>query len=256
MMDLTRTAVITGGSSGIGKAIVKRLARDGYRVAFTGLTPMRVSQTVSELESEIENADIMGRAFDIREAGRIQSFFDEVQHKFGDAGILINNAAISPKENGSRIPTHKLTLAQFEDVIAANLTAPLLCTQRVLPGMMQARFGRIIMIGSLAARTVPKFAGSAYVASKAGLAGLARALVGEYAAFGITTNIVSPGNVATRMISGNSPAAMQAAVDRIPAGRLGMPEDFPGIVAFLCSQEAAFINGATIDVTGGEYVPA
>lgn len=256
MTDLRKTAVVTGGSSGIGKAIVKRLARDGYRVAFTGLTPTRVSQTISEIESEIENAAVMGRAFDIKEPARIQSFFDEIQQKFGDVGILINNAAISPKENGLRIATHKLTLAQFEEVIATNLTAPLLCTQRVLPGMMQARFGRIIMIGSLAARAIPKFAGSAYVASKAGLAGLARALVGEYASFGITTNIVSPGNVATRMTGGNSASAMQAATDLIPAGRLGLPEDFPGIVAFLCSEQAAFINGATIDVTGGEYVPA
>lgn len=256
MADLRKTAVVTGGSSGIGKAIVRRLAQDGFQVAFTGLTPARVGQTLSEMQSAFGDVDVMGRAFDIKEAGQVGEFFDEVQSRLGDVGILINNAAISPKENGVRTPTHRLSLPQFEEVIATNLTAPLLCTQRVLPGMMDAKFGRIIMIGSLAARTIPKFAGSAYVASKAGLAGLARALAGEYASFGITANVISPGNVATGMTSGNAPAAMQAAVERIPAGRLGAPEDFPGIIAFLCSSEAAFINGATIDVTGGEYVPA
>jgi 3-oxoacyl-[acyl-carrier protein] reductase len=257
MTDLRRTAVVTGGSSGIGKEIVRRFARDGYRVAFLGRAQDRVTQTLRTTETEAAaGAEVIGRVCDLKDQSALGAFFDEVGQRFGPIGTLVNNAAISPKENGVKVPTHKLALAQFEEVIAINLTAPLLCAQRVLPGMMEARFGRIIMVGSQAARTVPVLAGSAYAASKAGLAGLARALVSEYASCGITINIVSPGNVATAMTGGDGSAAMKAAISRIPAGRVGTPEDFPGLIAFLCSEEASFINGATIDVTGGEYVPA
>jgi 3-oxoacyl-[acyl-carrier protein] reductase len=256
MNDLKRTAVITGGSSGIGKAIVRRLARDGYRVAFVGVTPGKVSATLDEFVQEMPDARLLGRACDVKDGDVMAAFFDEVEQHFGPVGVLVNNAAVSPKENGVKIPTHRLPLAQFEEVIATNLTSPLRCVQRVLPGMMEARFGRIVMIGSQAARTVPVLAGSAYVASKAGLAGLARALVGEYAAYGITANVVSPGNVATGMTGGDGSTSMMAAAARIPAGRVGKPEDFPGLIAFLASEEASFVNGATIDVTGGEYVAA
>jgi 3-oxoacyl-[acyl-carrier protein] reductase len=256
MTGSSRTAVITGGSSGIGKEVVRRFVRDGHRVAFLGMTPGHVAETLEDMESEAQSAEIIGRTCDLRDHRAIGAFFDEVGQRLGAVDILVNNAAISPKENGVKIPTHKLTLAQFEEVIAVNLTAPLLCVQRVLPAMMAARFGRIVVIGSQAARTIPVLAGSAYVASKAGLSGLTRALVAEYAGYGITINTVSPGNVATKMTGGDGSAAMKAAVARIPAGRVGAPEDFPGLIAFLCSEEASFINGAVIDVTGGEYVPA
>jgi len=256
MTDLRKTVVVTGGSSGIGKEIVHRFASENYRVAFVGFTPERVSETVTDVKAKFQNADVIGRAFDLKDALAIQNFFDEVNRKFGDVGILVNNAGVSPKENGEKVPTHRLTRSQFDDVIAINLTAPLLCVQHVLPAMMAAEFGRIIMIGSLAARSLPRLAGSAYTVSKAGLGGLARALVGEYGRYGITTNVISPGNIATGMTGGADSPQMQAAVERIPTGRIGAPDDFPGIVSFLCSEEAAFINGACIDVTGGEYVPA
>lgn len=253
-MNLKKTVVITGGSSGIGKAIVKRFILEGYRVAFIGTNQRRIQQTLSEIDAEFNNPLIIGRQVDLRKPVKIKSFFNEVQSVFGEVGTLINNAGISPKEGGVKVPTHTLKRADFDDVISVNLTAPLLCVQEVLPAMMNAKFGRIIMVGSMAARCLPKFAGSAYVSSKAGLAGLGRSLASEYGSFGITTNIVSPGNVASTMTGNSNSPQNFSAVKNIPVGRIGLPGDYPGLIMYLCSDEAGFINGATIDVTGGEYV--
>jgi 3-oxoacyl-[acyl-carrier protein] reductase len=251
--DFHKTVVVTGGSSGIGRAIVIRMARDGYRVAFLGTSEERVRESLTAARAA-PHARVMGRVCDLRSPEAITGFFNEVRAEFGDVGALINNAGISPKEDGVRIASHAVSRAAFEDVLKVNLLAPLSCTQQVLPAMMQRRFGRIVMIGSIAARALPRFAGSAYVSSKAGLAGLARSLASEYGRYNITTNVVSPGNVATGMTGDSSSPQNAASIERIPAGRIGLPDDFPSLIAYLCSEQSGFINGATIDVTGGEYV--
>jgi 3-oxoacyl-[acyl-carrier protein] reductase len=253
--DFRKTVVVTGGSSGIGRAIVMRLARDGFRVAFVGTDAARVreSETAARVAAQ---SDVMGRVCDLRSADAIAGFFAEVRETFGEVGALINNAGVSPKLNGVKIPSHVVSRAAFADVLNVNLLAPLSCAQQVLPAMMQRRFGRIVMIGSIAARALPRFAGSAYVTSKAGIGGLARSLAAEYGRYGITTNVVSPGNVATGMTGDLTSPQNSASIERIPAGRIGLPEDFSGLIAYLCSEQSGFVNGATIDVTGGEYVTA
>ena len=254
MSNIDRTAVVTGGSSGIGRAVVHSFLEKGYRVAFLGFTKSRVDQVIADTPLENARSRLYGAAVDLRNPGEIEGFFGRVQGKFGNVDVLVNSAGVSPKVNGVRIPTHDLTREQFDDVCRVNLTAPFLCTQQVLPSMMKNRFGRIVMIGSVAARGLPRFAGSAYVAAKAGLAGLTRALVSEYSEFGITFNTVSPGNVASRMTGARDSEQNSKAVARIPLGRIGEPADFGELCVFLASDDAAFITGATIDVTGGEYL--
>ena len=255
MSELRRTAVVTGGSAGIGFAIVERLLCDGYRVGFFGSNARRVEAARTQLLSAgISEADCFAQAVDLRSAAAIENFFAETVERFGPAALLVNNAGISPKQDGRRIPAHETPLAQWQDVMAVNLTGAFLCCQQVLPAMKASGYGRIVMIGSIAARSWPRFAGAAYVASKAGLAGLTRSLATEYGGLGITTNTVAPGNIATGMTGDPDSPQNRAALQQIPAGRLGLPRDLPGIVAFLCSEEAGFINGATIDVTGGEYM--
>jgi 3-oxoacyl-[acyl-carrier protein] reductase len=122
--------------------------------------------------------------------------------------------------------------------------------------MRQAGFGRIILIGSLAGRTRPRIAGGAYAASKAALAGLMRALVGSYGPFGITINLVAPGRILTPLTGDPDTPANREAVGRIPSARLGTPEDIAASVAFLASEDAGFVNGAILDINGGEYAPA
>jgi len=255
MNSIQKNAIVTGGTTGIGLGIVLRLLEEGFKVGFFGSSYDRTeSARMKVLEAGFAETDFIASSIDLREHQQIIDFFDAFRAKFGPIGALINNAAISPKINGKRVPLHEAALELWQDVLNVNLTSAFLCTQQVLPEMMVAKFGRIVMVGSIAARALPKFAGSAYVASKAGLGGLARSVASEYASYGVTANTIAPGNVATEMTGGmNSPQNITAAKN-IPAGRIGVPNDFVGLIAFLCSQEAAFINGATIDVTGGEYI--
>ncbi len=256
MTEEEGVAVVTGGSAGIGLAIVERLLQTGYRVAYCSRNPDRLTAAERFLATRHPDAQCLARAVDLRVSAQIPQYFDDVAAALGSVSVLINNAGISPKVDGRRVPFHQVTQDEWQDVLAVNLTGAMLCTQAVLPGMLERRFGRVIMIGSSAARTLPRFAGSAYVASKAALSGLTRSLAGEYGAYGITANTVAPGNVASGMTGDPGSTQNREAASRIPLGRVGEPPDIAGIVAFLCSREAAFINGATIDATGGEYVTA
>ena len=249
-------AVVTGGSAGIGLAIVERLLGAGHRVAYCGSSADRIAAAEDRLAIRFPEARRLARAVDLRSAEEISDFIDRVAARLGPVSVLVNNAGISPKVDGNRVPFHQMALEQWHDVLAVNLTGAMLCTQAVLPGMMDRHYGRIVMIGSQAARGLPRIAGSAYVASKAALAGLARSLAAEYGAFGITANTVAPGTVATAMTGGAGSPRNREAATRIPAGRVGEPDDIAGIVAVLCARNAGFINGATVDATGGEYVPA
>ncbi len=244
-------AVVAGGTSGIGRATVLRLLREGFRVAYFGVSAEHLQETERALEAP---RDAFGALVDVRDPRQIGAFFDNAADRFGDISALVYATGISPKKDGRRVPLHHIEAAEWANVLSVNLTGALLCCQCALPGMIERRHGRIVMIGSIAARAAPRFAGASYVASKAGLAGLTRVLAAEYAADGISANTVSPGNVATAMTGDITSPQNQEAARRIPAGRLGMPEDLAGIVTFLCSWEAGYINGATIDVTGAEYV--
>ncbi|MEW7009091.1 SDR family NAD(P)-dependent oxidoreductase [Lentilitoribacter sp. EG35] len=247
--------IVTGGTTGIGLAIVLRLLQDEYNVGFFGSSEERVKAAVKTAQNHGFSEDVfLARRVDLRAHEQIGSFVKEFNNQFGPVGGLVNSAGISPKLDGKRIPLHETSIENWQDVFDVNLISALICLQHVLPSMMEKKFGRIVMIGSVASRALPRFAGCAYVASKAGLGGLARSVASEYAVFGITANTVAPGNIATEMTGGiNSPQNLAAAMN-IPAGRIGEPEDLAGIVAFLCSKEARFINGATIDVTGAEYI--
>ncbi|UCI31902.1 SDR family NAD(P)-dependent oxidoreductase [Mesorhizobium sp. B4-1-4] len=252
---LEKVAVVSGGTSGIGFAVVRRLLKEGFRVGFFGSSAEKVQSARSELlGAGIDKENFVACPVDLRHEEKIDEFFDMVVARFGVIGALVNNAGISPKRDGKKIPLHETLLSEWRDVIEVNLTSSLTCTQKVLPSMIAARYGRIVMMGSIAARALPRFAGTAYVASKAGLAGLARGLTSEYAAFGIVTNTLCPGNIATGMTGDVGSPQNVAAALTIPAGRIGLPDDLSGLVALLCSPEAEFINGATIDVTGGEYI--
>ncbi|MBY3325669.1 SDR family oxidoreductase, partial [Rhizobium laguerreae] len=149
-----------------------------------------------------------------------------------------------------------LTLEEWNDVLAVNVTGTMLCCRAVLPGMKKSGFGRIILVGSLAGRTRPRIAGASYAASKAALSGLSRVLVSQYGPYGITSNVVAPGRILTPLTGSPESKINVDALARIPAGRLGMPEDVAAVIAFLVSEDAGFVNGAIIDVNGGEFAPS
>lgn len=221
-------------------------------MAFTGSTSTHVDKALGEFDAG--DQAVLGQVVDVRDRDGLLRFISSLNEEWGSVSALVYSAGISPKRDGERVPVGEIDMDEWNDVLTVNLTGALLCVQAVLPGMVERKSGRIVMIGSMAARAVPRFAGASYVASKAGLAGLARSIAVEYGASGITANTVSPGNVASNMTGDAHSPQNQAAAARIPVGRIGLPEDFAGVVAFLCSREAAFINGVTIDVTGGEAV--
>ena len=251
----SRTALVSGGATGIGYSIVSRLLYDGYNVAFFSSNEGRVRDAKHRLLSAgFSEERILAKCADLKNSSDVGTFFEAVAHRFGWVDTYVNNAGISPKDNGKRIPLHLTTDELWSEVQHVNLTSAFLGAKHVLPRMIENQFGRIIFVGSIAARVRPKFAGGAYVASKAGLHGLTRAIATEYAEYGITANTVAPGNIATDMTGGPASPQNLLAVKTIPAGRIGVPDDLAGIVAFLSSEEAGFINGTTIDVTGAEYI--
>lgn len=250
-----RVAVVSGGSTGIGLAVVEALLAESYRVAFFSHQADRVDAARRALAIQFPRAELLADVADLRDAAAIRAFFARVADRWGAIDALACNAGISPKRPGGRVPVADVDRAEWDDVLAVNLTGALLCCQSALPGMAARRSGRIVLIGSVAGRTLPRIAGAAYTVSKAGLVGLARSIVSEYARHGITANTVCPGRIVTEMTGAPDSPANRAALERIPIGRLGEPRDVARAVAFLLRPESDFINGAVLDVNGGEFAP-
>ncbi|CAH1650899.1 3-oxoacyl-ACP reductase FabG [Chelatococcus asaccharovorans] len=249
-------AVVSGGSSGIGLAAAKALLAEGWAVGLFSQQRTHVDSARETLAAQFGDDRLLAATLDLREPAAIADFFGEVSGRFGRIDALVSNAGFSPKRPGGRTPLGEIPLAEWNDVLSVNLTGALLCCQAVLPGMVERRHGRIILIGSIAGRTTPRIASASYVASKAALAGLARSIVSEYSEYGITANTICPGRILTEMTGQASSPTNQSALSRIPVRRLGQPEDIARAVVFLASPEAGFVNGAVLDINGGEFAPA
>jgi 3-oxoacyl-[acyl-carrier protein] reductase len=255
--EFAGVAVVTGGATGIGFATVAQLIEAGWRVAFFSQTGERVEAAAADLHTRFPQSEIHAETVDLRDEDGIRRFFANVRARWGTVSALVCNAGYSPKgPGGQRTPLGDLPFAEWEDVIRVNLTGAFLCCREVLPGMVEARRGRIVLVGSLAARTLPKIAGASYVASKSALAGLTRSIVSDYSAHGITANTICPGRILSEMTGPPDAPGNSAALARIPIGRLGRPDDVARVVTFLVHPASDFINGAVFDVNGGEFVPA
>ena len=215
-------AVVTGGTRGIGAAIADRLEADGWDVARLG----RADADVSDREA-------------------VQAAFARVRVSRGPILALINNAGI--RADGLAI---SMDHDDWSSVVDTNLTGAFNCTKAALPDMLKARFGRIVNVSSVVAvRANPGQAN--YVAAKAGLLGLTRTVAREMARKGVTCNAITPGFIATDMTAELIQSANGELAAAIPAGRVGQPEEVAAAVSFLVSDEAAYVNGATLSVDGG-----
>ena len=250
-----KLAVVTGGSSGIGLTTASSLLDRGYKVAIFGQREDHVTAAEQLLSKRFGDESIFAQTVDLTVPAEVQRFFHALECVWALPDILICNAGISPKSAGGPTPFTQITIEEWQSVLAVNLTGAMLCCQAVLPHMIDHSFGRIVFVSSIAGRTIPRIAGSAYAASKSALAGLARSLVAVSSGHGTTINLVAPGRIATEMAGPPDSEINRAALARIPVGRIGRPEDVAAAICFLVSEQAGFINGAILDVNGGEFAP-
>lgn len=253
MTDASRgIALVTGAASGIGKAIAQALLRGDCRVVAVDRQPTAWASACSSATGERLYAVVA----DITDHAAMRGLKDEVERRWGPVSILVNNAAISPKQaNGYSAGIIEITQTEWNTVFQVNLTAALVLCQEFLPGMRRQGWGRIINITSLAGRTKSISAGASYMASKSGLIGLTRAIAAEMGPFGITANCVAPGRIVTEMSMTAGAEANAKIAEQVPVRRLGRSEEVAEAVVYLAGERAGYVNGAVIDINGGMFMP-
>jgi 3-oxoacyl-[acyl-carrier protein] reductase len=241
-----RTAFVTGASRGIGNACAKTLAQAGYGVVLAA----RSKEKLEEAAAEIARAG--GEAFvvsmDLSDQQSIAAAFGKAAKEFGRIDILVNNAGIT--KDGLAV---RMKLQHWESVIQTNLSGAFYAIQQVLQGMMKERWGRIVNISSVVGEKGNPGQAN-YVASKAGLIGLTKALAQEVGSRNITVNAVAPGFIGTDMTNELSDELKQKMIEATPLKRMGTAEEIAAAVKFLVSDDAAFITGHVLDVNGGIYM--
>jgi 3-oxoacyl-[acyl-carrier protein] reductase len=241
-----KVALVTGASQGIGWDIAQALVVAGAKVAVAARTEEKLALLVGEIQTA--GGEAIAVKMDVADAEQVKAGFKQVIDKFGRLDILVNNAAIT--RDGLAV---RMKADDWDAVIRTNLTGAHLCIQQALGTMMRARAGRIINVSSVVAQMGN--AGQAnYVAAKAGLIGLTKAIAMEIASRNITVNAVAPGFIDTPMTSVLSDKVKEELKARIPLGRLGVPREVAASIVFLASEEAAYITGHVLDVNGGMYL--
>ncbi|OBI80344.1 SDR family NAD(P)-dependent oxidoreductase [Mycobacterium sp. 1245805.9] len=246
--SVDKIAIVTGGASGIGLGIARRLARDGAKVAIFDLDIAAADDAATKIIAEGGTA--MAVQVDVSDRGRIQDAADLVRQAFGPITVLINNAGMEGFQ-----PFLKITPEKWDRLLAVNLTGTFHCCQIVLPDMIATGWGRIVNISSSSTHGGQPFMAH-YVASKSGVVGLTKSLALEFGPKGITVNTIPPGFIDTPMTrrneaEGNLGDTVEHHAEKTPVRRAGRPEDIAAACAFLVSEEAGYITGQIIGVNGG-----
>ena len=242
MFDLTgKTALVTGATGGIGAAIAKALHKAGATVAISGTR----ANVLEELKAELGGERIHVLPCNLSDASAVEKLVPEAEAAMGGLDILVNNAGITKDGLAMRMKDE-----DWNAVLDVNLTASFRLARAAMRSMMKKRWGRIVNITSVVGVTGNPGQVN-YVASKAGVIGLTKSLAQELAARSVTVNAVAPGFIATPMTDVLNEKQREAILARVPAGKLGTPEDVAAAVLFLASEEAGYVTGQTLHVNGG-----
>ncbi|MGR3549889.1 acetoacetyl-CoA reductase [Pseudooceanicola sp.] len=238
---MARTALVTGGSRGIGAAISQALKNAGYNVAATYAGNDEAAAKFTQ-ETGIQTYKWNAADYDASKEG-----IAKVEADIGPIDVVVANAGITRDA-----PFHKMTPAQWKEVVDTNLTGVFNTVHPIWPGMRERGFGRVVVISSINGQK-GQFAQANYAATKAGDLGFVKSLAQEGAAKGITANAICPGYIATDMVMAVPEKVRDSIVSQIPTGRLGEPEEIARCVVFLASDDSGFINGSTISANGGQF---
>ena len=242
----SRVALVTGGTGGIGTAIVKRLAAMGHKVATNYRDEAKAKAWADKLKSE--GVDVLLVKGDVSDTASSEAMIKEIESKLGPIDILINNAGITRDTT-----FHKMSATQWQEVINTNLNSVFNVTRPVIDGMRNRKWGRIIQISSINGQK-GQYGQANYAAAKAGMHGFTISLAQENAKFGITVNTVSPGYGATEMVMAVPEDVRNKIAAQIPVGRLGEPEEIAYAIEFFVKDEAKWITGANLAINGGQYM--
>lgn len=237
-----KVALVTGASRGIGRAIAEQLAALGAKVIGTATSEKGAAAIAEYLGSS------QGLVLDVADPASIEQCLEQIKANFGDIDILVNNAGITRDNLLMRMKDE-----EWFDIMQTNLTSVFRMSKAVMRTMMKKRFGRIITIGSVVG-SMGNAGQTNYAAAKAGVLGFTKSLAKEVASRGITVNAVAPGFIDTDMTKDLTDEQKEAIFSQVPANRLGQPEEIAATVAFLASNQAAYITGETIHVNGGMYM--
>lgn len=241
-----RTALVTGGTGGIGTAIVRYLVKQGHRVATNYRDEAKADAWRRKMAEEgIEVCMVAG---DVADPTSCEDMINALHHKCGPIEILVNNAGITRDTT-----FHKMSYQQWMDVVNTNLNACFNVTRPIIEDMRTRKWGRIVQISSINGQK-GQYGQANYAAAKAGMHGFTISLAQENARFGITVNTVSPGYVATDMVMAVPEEVREKIVAQIPVGRLGKPEEIAHAVTFFTTDEASWITGANLSINGGHYM--
>ena len=239
----SKIALVTGATRGIGRAIAEELAAQGIFVIGTATSEAGANNISAYLDGKGK-----GLVLNVVEQSSIEAVLEQIKTDFGDIDILVNNAGITRDNLLMRMKDE-----EWFDVLQTNLSSVYYLSKAMLRTMMKKRFGRIITIGSVVG-SMGNPGQTNYCAAKAGLVGFSKALAKEVASRGITVNVVAPGFIATDMTEVLTEEQKEGILSNVPAGRLGEAKDIAKAVAFLASEDAAYITGNTLHVNGGLYM--
>ncbi len=241
-----RVALVTGGTGGIGTAIIKRLASSGHKVATNYRDETKAKAWAAQLKSA--GIDVLIVPGDVSNPVSAETMVKAIEAQLGTIDILVNNAGITRDTT-----FHKMSALQWQEVINTNLNSCFNVTRPLIDGMRNRKWGRIVQISSINGQK-GQYGQANYAASKAGMHGFTISLAQENAKFGITVNTVSPGYVATEMVMAVPEDVRNKIAAQIPVGRLGEPDEIAYAVEFFVNDEARWITGANLSINGGQYM--